>query len=218
MLEDVTELAGEFIDLGFGQLETSKSRHMDHLVASDAFGHALKDTGPFGCCTVRYLSRCSRTLEAMRYPFLSPEWIAAMRELRADYADHEAEAANATADAALQLAANVTVTDPPFADEAILGHIDTTGPALLIEEGHLDNPDFGIEVPWALAKQLFIDRDPTQVMPALFGGAIKLTGDSSKILALASILAPPSGGDPGDNTAPDVVRELIERVDAITEP
>ena len=130
----------------------------------------------------------------------------------------KAEAASATADAALQLAANVTVTDPPFADESILGHIDTTGPALLIEEGHLDNADFGIEVPWALAKQLFIDRDPTQVMPALFGGAIKLTGDSSKILALASILAPPSGGDPGDTTAPDVVRELIERVDAITEP
>jgi hypothetical protein len=154
----------------------------------------------------------------MRYPFLSPEWIAAMRELRADYAEHEAEATQAATDAALQLAANVTVTDPPFSDEPILGHIDTTGPALLIEEGHLEDSDFGIEVPWMLAKQLFIDRDPTQVMPALFGGAIKLTGDSSKILALASILAPPPAGDPDKSGAPDIVRDLIQRVDEITEP
>lgn len=154
----------------------------------------------------------------MRYPFLSPEWIAAMRELRAEYADEEREAANAAIDAALQLAANVTVTDPPFADEPILGHIDTTGPTLLLEEGHLEDSDFAIEVPWALAKQLFVDRDPTQVMPALFGGAIKLTGDSSKVLALASVLAPPPGGDSPEAGAPDIVRELIRRVDEITEP
>ena len=49
----------------------------------------------------------------MRYPFLSPEWIAAMRELRAEYADQEGEATQAALDASLQLAANVTVTDPP---------------------------------------------------------------------------------------------------------
>ena len=80
----------------------------------------------------------------MPYPFLSPEWIAAMRELRAEYAEHDREVE-------FDLAANVTVTEPPFGDGAILGHIDTTGPALTIEEGHLDNADFGIEVPWEVA-------------------------------------------------------------------
>ena len=154
----------------------------------------------------------------MRHPFLSPEWIAAMRELRAEYADEERDVANAAIDAALQLAANVTVTDPPFADEPIRGHIDTTGPTLLLEEGHLDDSDFAIEVPWALAKQLFVDRDPAQVMPALFGGAIKLTGASSKVLALASVLAPPQSGGSTEADAPDIVRDLIRRVDEITEP
>ena len=153
----------------------------------------------------------------MRYPFLSPEWIAAMRELRAEYAVAEAAAPDLGDNPTLQLAANVTVTDPPFADEAILGHIDTTGPTLMLEEGHLDSPDFGIELPWELAKQLFVDRDPAQVMPALLGGAIKLTGDSSKVLALASVLAPPAGGQTAADGAPDVIRDVVRRIDEITE-
>ena len=140
-----------------------------------------------------------------------------MRELRAEYADQEGEATQAAIDTALQLAANVTVTKPPFADEPILGHIDTTGPTLLLEEGHLDESDFGIEVPWELAKQLFVDRDPAQVMPALLGGAIKLTGDSSKVLALASVLAPPAGDQSPAEGGPDVIRDVVRRIDEITE-
>ncbi len=154
----------------------------------------------------------------MRHPFLSPAWIAAMREIRADYAEHDREVE-------FDLAANVTVTDPPFGDGPILGHIDTTGPTLMIEEGHLDDSDFGLEVPYDIAKQLFVERDPSQVMPALMGGKFKLTGDSSKVLALASLIAPPPGGATGVDAIPDdadvpvdVLRELVRRIDEITEP
>ncbi len=150
----------------------------------------------------------------MRHPFLSPEWIQAMRALRAEYAEHERQAD-------FDLAANVTVTNPPFGDGPILGHIDTTGAIVLIEEGHVDSADFGVEVEWKLAKQLFVDRDPAQVMPALMGGGIKLTGDSSKVLALASVLAPPPGasGPEGvpDDVDVDVLRGLAKRIDDITE-
>ena len=153
----------------------------------------------------------------MRHPFLSPEWIAAMREIRADYAEHDRQVD-------FDLAANVTVTDPPFGDGAILGHIDTTGPTLMIEEGHLEDSDFGIEVPYDVAKQLFVDRDPTQVMPALMGGKFKLTGDSSKVLALASLIAPPPGATTGIDAIPDdadvpvdVLRGIARRIDEITE-
>jgi len=152
---------------------------------------------------------------SMRYPFLSPEWIQAMQALRTEYADHEREAD-------FDLAANVTVTNPPFGDGPILGHIDTTGAIVMIEEGHLDHADFGVEVEWQLAKQLFVDRDPTQVMPALMGGGIKLTGDSSKVLGLAAVLAPPPGstGPDGvpDDVDVDVLRSLAQRIDEITEP
>lgn len=163
-------------------------------------------------------------MTSMRHPFLSPAWIAAMRDLRADYADEEigvAQSAAGSRTEALELAANVTITDPPFGDGPILGHIDTTGPTLMIEEGHLDGPDFGVELPYDLARQLFVDRDPAQVMPALLGGAIKMTGDSSKVLALAGLLAPPPTGSPagaGDDVTNELVGEIVRRIDEITEP
>lgn len=147
----------------------------------------------------------------MRYPFLSPEWIEAMRQIRSDYADYDGPVE-------LTVTANVTVTDPPFADTPVLGHIDTRGPALLIEEDHVDDADFGIELPYQLARDLFVRRDPTAVMPALMGGQIKLTGDSSKVLGLASLLAT-ADEPPADGSAPppSVVADLISRVDEITE-
>jgi len=128
-----------------------------------------------------------------------------MREIRADFADAEGQPE-------VQLAANVTVTNPPFGDAAIQGHIDSSGPTLMIEAGHLDNPEFSLEVSYELAHQLFIQRDPAAVMPAIFAGQIKLTGDSSKVLMLAGQMAPPPEGDPRR----DQLREIIARVDEIT--
>jgi|DEB0MinimDraft_10_1074344.scaffolds.fasta_scaffold00645_8 hypothetical protein len=148
----------------------------------------------------------------MRYPFLSPEWIEAMRQIRAEYADYDGPVD-------FVLAANVTVTNPPFGDGPILGHIDTSGPALMIEQGHLEAADFGIEVPYELARDLFVKRDPAAVMPALMGGQIKLTGDSSKVLGLASVLAPGSSAPLPDGSAPpaSVIDQVISRIDEITE-
>ncbi|MGZ0219192.1 MAG: hypothetical protein ACKVIY_09275 [Acidimicrobiales bacterium] len=139
------------------------------------------------------------------HTFLSPEWIVAMREIRADYANDEGEPD-------IQLAANVTVTNPPFGEGSILGHIDSSGPTLMIEEGHLDQPEFSLEVRYELAYQLFVQRDPAAVMPAIFAGQIKLTGDSSKVLMLAGQMAPPADGDPRR----DQLREIVARIDAIT--
>ena len=112
----------------------------------------------------------------------------------------------------IQLAANVTVTNPPFGEGSILGHIDSSGPTLMIEEGHLDQPEFSLEVRYELAYQLFVQRDPAAVMPAIFAGQIKLTGDSSKVLMLAGQMAPPADGDPRR----DQLREIVARIDAIT--
>ncbi len=128
-----------------------------------------------------------------------------MREIRADYANDEGEPD-------IQLAANVTVTNPPFGEGSILGHIDSSGPTLMIEEGHLDQPEFSLEVRYELAYQLFVQRDPAAVMPAIFAGQIKLTGDSSKVLMLAGQMAPPADGDPRR----DQLREIVARIDAIT--
>ncbi len=128
-----------------------------------------------------------------------------MREIRADYT-------NRVPPADFDVAANITVTSPPFGDGPVLGHIDAGGPTLTIEEGHLDSPDFSLEVPYEIAQQLFVDRDPAQVMPALIGGRVKLTGDSSKVLLLAGSIAPP----PSEVERVSLAREVLGRIDAIT--
>ena len=69
-------------------------------------------------------------------------------------------------------------------------------------------------------EQLFVDRDPALVMPALMGGKVKLTGDSSKVPACR-----PPAPQPGqsllvpDDTEVDVdvVKSLVARIDEITE-
>ena len=70
-------------------------------------------------------------------------------------------------------------------------------------------------------EQLFVDRDPALVMPALMGGKVKLTGDSSKVLAFAALLAPQPGQSlpvPDDTEVDvDVVKSLVARIDEITE-
>lgn len=130
-----------------------------------------------------------------------------MREVRAEFGDR------ARSDAP-ELAVNVSISGAPFAEPTIRGHIDTSGPALTIDEGHLDRPDFSIEMPYDLALKLFVGRDLSAVTQALLGGAVKLTGDSSKVLLLAGELTPP----PPDDPRHDELRALLRRVDEITAP
>ncbi|MEQ8840042.1 MAG: hypothetical protein RIB98_03600 [Acidimicrobiales bacterium] len=139
------------------------------------------------------------------YPFLSPEWIAAVAAIRDEYRDQ-------VSTTTVTVRANVTVTDAPFAETTVLGHIDTSGGALSLDEGHLADGDFALELPYALARQMFVERDPQAVLGALLGGQVKLTGDSSKILGLAGMAAPPDE----DSETFDLAREIIARIDAVT--
>lgn len=139
------------------------------------------------------------------HPFLSPEWIAAVSEIRDEYRDQ-------VGPSPVEIRANVTVTDAPFDEPTIEGHIDTSGGAISLEVGHLDESDFGLEVPYDVAYQIFVDRDPQAVLGVLVGGQVKLTGDSSKILGLAGMATPP---DPDSETA-SLAGEVIARIDAVT--
>ena len=102
-------------------------------------------------------------------------------------------------------APNVTVTEAPFGEPTIVGHIDTSAGAISLELGHLDESDFAIEMAYDDAQQIFVDRDPQALMGIIVGGQVKLTGDSSKILGLAGMAAPP---DP-NNESSALAREVI---------
>ncbi|MEM7141464.1 MAG: hypothetical protein AAF548_10575 [Actinomycetota bacterium] len=140
------------------------------------------------------------------HPFLSPEWIDAVSAIRDEYRDRVSAPD-------FPIKANVTITDAPFDDSTVVGHIDTSAGALSLEVGHLDDDDFAIEMPYDVAHQIFVDRDPQAMMGILVGGQVKLTGDSSKILGLAGMAAPP---DP-DSEVGSLAREVIGRIDAVTE-
>ena len=135
------------------------------------------------------------------YPFLSPQWIAAVGALRDEYADDTPAIATA-------ISANVIVPDTPFDEARVEGHIDTTSGSLEIDEGLLESADLTIELPYELAYKLFVEREPQTAMQALFSGQIKITGDSSKLLQIA-IPATPSEPNP-------LARELAHRIDELT--
>jgi hypothetical protein len=137
------------------------------------------------------------------HPFLSSEWIAAAGDLRDEYAEHVPEIEMA-------ISVNVTVTNAPFDPDIVWGHIDTTSGRLVAEEGHLDQADLTVELSYDLARSLFLGRDFAAAMQAFFGGYVKVTGDSSKLLQIQ----PP---DPEATDHP-LARELARRIDEITEP
>ena len=100
-------------------------------------------------------------------------------------------------------------------------HLDAGSGTPLFDKGHLDEADFAVEMPYSLAHEIFVERDPAAVMPALLGGQVKLTGDASKLLLMVdSVLAAEtprpagSGGTSGDFGS--TARRITERIDAVT--
>ncbi len=135
------------------------------------------------------------------HPFLSPEWITAARELRADYADRLPEPVVAAR-------INVVITAIPHGDAGVMeGHIDTTEGQTIIDYDHLDEPDLTVTVDYDTAKAAFVTRDQEALMQAFFGGKILVEGDVSKLLALQS--TPPGEIDP-------VVVEMYRELNTFT--
>lgn len=117
------------------------------------------------------------------YPFLSPEWLDAVRALRDSMARPSVEPP-------VTMRMNLVVTDTPFGDD-VRGHIDTTGGEIVIEAEHLDGPDLTVTVDYETARAVFVDMDATVAMQAFMGGRIKVDGDITKMLALqASTIEP----------------------------
>ena len=143
------------------------------------------------------------------FVFLSPEWIAAMREIRDEFAGR-------VDPPTLDLAANVTITDAPFDDPTVRGHVDTTGEAVAVDEGHIDHAHFGVELTYEIAEQIFVDRDPATVLQIVLSGRVKLTGDSARVLQLAGTMTPPDPDAEPDEASAGLAREILARVDAIT--
>ena len=134
---------------------------------------------------------------ATAYPFLSPAWMNAARELR-----ETMPLPDTAPPVAVRM--NLVVTDTPF-DADVHGHVDTTQGEVVIEDGHLEGPDLTVTVDYATARAIFIDQDAAAAMQAFMGGRIKVDGDLTKMLAMQASAAAP---DTNAQALADALRDI----------
>lgn len=133
------------------------------------------------------------------YPFLSDDWIAAVRELREEYRERT------TTPTGEAVRMNQVVTDVPFGEGVIHSHLDTSSGELEIEVGHLEAPDVTLTLDYDSARSIFVNQDRDAAMQAFMAGKIMVQGDMAKLLAMLQ--------EPADPLA----AEVAERIKALTE-
>lgn len=138
-----------------------------------------------------------------KHAFLSAEWVAAARAMRAEYSDRATPVATA-------VRMNQIVRNVPFGDGTINAHVDTSSGLLDIDLGHLENPDVTITVDYDVARALLVERDPAAAMQAFMSGRIKVDGDIAKLLGLQS----PGAFGPSPDPA---AAEMAQRLQDLTE-
>ena len=136
-----------------------------------------------------------------QYQFLSDEWLAEARKIRAEYHDK-------TPQIPVSVRMNQVIQEVPFGDGTINAHVDTSSGELEMETGHLDSPDLTITLTYDTAKAILVDGDAQAAMQAFLGGRIKVDGDITKMLALQTASA---GG-----AADAMTIEMAKRLQDIT--
>ena len=112
------------------------------------------------------------------YEFLSPAWILAVQELREAMPE-------AGSSITAQVILNLIITETPWG-ETVHAHVDTTSGPLVVDEGHLENPDLKITVDYGTARALLVDGNPQAAMTAFMAGKIQVDGDLAKLMVLQS--------------------------------
>lgn len=114
-----------------------------------------------------------------RYAFLSDEWVAEARRIRAEYAGK-------VPPVPVAIRMNQVVKGVPFGDGVLEAHLDTSSGELDLETGHLESPDLTITADYETVKSILIEGDVQVAMQAFFSGRIKVDGDITKLLTLQS--------------------------------
>ena len=136
------------------------------------------------------------------YPFLSDEWIAEARKIRAEV---PVPPAGEVPPATVRM--NQVITDVPFGSGRLDAHLDTSSGTLEMETGHLENPDVTVTLDYDTAKAIFVDGTLEAGMKAFMDGKVRVQGDMAKLIAALQQLAPPE---------PDAVNQAQARIRDIT--
>jgi hypothetical protein len=123
---------------------------------------------------------------ADKFEFLSDEWMDAARQIRDQYPT--------TTDQGVRM--NMVITGSPVGDGSdIKAHVDMTSGEMLMDIGHLDDPDVVVTIGYDTAKSFVIDGDQAAVMQAFMAGTIKVQGDMTKLLTLTQSAPHPDAAE-----------------------
>ena len=117
----------------------------------------------------------------MSHPFLSAEWIAAAREIRAKYETQ-------TPKIPQKIRMNQIITGVPFADGTVRSFIDTTSGNFILDLGELPGADVTVSTDYATARKIFLEQDADAAMQAFMSGQIKVQGDIVMLMSLQSTI------------------------------
>lgn len=140
------------------------------------------------------------------YPFLSAEWIAEARKIRAEFATPAPDPDGPAPAGSVRM--NQVITDVPFGDGRLDAHLDTSSGTLEMETGHLENPDVTVTLDYVTAKAIFVDGTLEAGMKAFMDGKVRVQGDMATLISALQQLAPPD---------PDAADQAQSRIRDITE-
>lgn len=134
-----------------------------------------------------------------KYQFLTEEWIEAAKSIR-----DELEGDVPAPPHAVKM--NLNITEVPFGDGEVTAHMDSSGGEMVMDLGHLDDPELTVTLDYATARAILVDQNPQAGMQAFMAGKVKVQGDMTKLMAMQS-----GGGDAGLQAK---VTEAIQEITA----
>ena len=134
-----------------------------------------------------------------KYQFLTEEWIEAAKQIR-----DELEGDVPAPPHAVKM--NLNITEVPFGDGEVTAHMDSSGGEMVMDLGHMDDPELTVTLDYATAKAILVDQNPQAGMQAFMAGKVKVQGDMTKLMAMQA-----SGGDAGLQAK---VTEAIQEITA----
>ncbi len=120
-----------------------------------------------------------------KFPFLSDEWAAEVRRL------HD-EVVTQPASTAQSVRMNLVLLEAPFGDGSLDGHLDTSSGDVVVDTGHLEDPDLTVTVDYETAKAILVDGDAQAAIQAFMAGRIKVDGDIAQLLAMQNTPVDPA--------------------------
>jgi putative sterol carrier protein len=110
------------------------------------------------------------------YPFLSDEWVAEARRIRAEHAGEGIPVPTV-------VRMNQIITEVPFGEGSMKANLDTTSGELVMELGHLESADVTVTLDYETAKAIFVEGTAQAGMQAFMAGKIRVDGDLAKLIA-----------------------------------